>query len=140
MGSDDPKVSRTKGVVDMRWRGWYALGSILMMIVGAFKFITGIIGLFRDEWIVLGYNGYMLVDITGLAVWWLIIGALLVLAGMAAMTGRTWGRVIGIIAASVAAVSEFFMLPVYPIWSAIMLAVYVLVLIAFIVVKNPVEE
>ncbi len=124
----------------MRWRGWYALGSILMMIVGAFKFITGIIGLFRDEWIVLGYNGYMLVDITGLAVWWLIIGALLVLAGMAAMTGRTWGRVIGIIAASVAAVSEFFMLPVYPIWSAIMLAVYVLVLIAFIVVKNPVEE
>ena len=69
----------------MRWRGWYALGSILMMIVGAFKFITGIIGLFRDEWIVLGYNGYMLVDITGLAVWWLIMGALLVLGGMAGL-------------------------------------------------------
>ena len=81
----------------MNWRGWYAVGSILMMIVGAFKFITGIIGLFRDEWIVLGYNGYMLVDITGLAVWWLIVGALLVLAGMAAMVAKTWGRVVGII-------------------------------------------
>jgi hypothetical protein len=32
------------------------------------------------------------------------------------------------------------MLPVYPIWSAIMLGVYVLCLIAFIVVKNPIEE
>jgi hypothetical protein len=90
----------------MNWRGWYAIGSILMMIVGAFKFITGIIGLFRDQWIVLGYNGYMLVDITGLAVWWLIIGALLVLAGMAAMVAKTWGRIVGIVALSLAAVSE----------------------------------
>jgi hypothetical protein len=124
----------------MNWRGWYAVGSILMMIVGAFKFITGIIGLFRDEWIILGYNGYMLVDITGLAVWWLIVGALLVLAGMAAMVAKTWGRIVGIVALSLAAVSEFFMIPVYPIWSIIMLAVYVLCLIAFIVVRNPVEE
>jgi hypothetical protein len=132
--------ARREGEVRMNWRGWYAVGSILMMIVGAFKFITGIIGLFRDEWIVLGYNGYMLVDITGLAVWWLIVGALLVLAGMAAMVAKTWGRIVGIVALSLAAVSEFFMMSVSPIWSIIMLAVYVLCLIAFIVVRNPVEE
>jgi hypothetical protein len=136
----DAEGSRTKGVSHMRWQGWYALGAILMMIAGGFKFITGIIGLFRDEWIVLGYNGYMLVDITGLAVWWLIVGALLFLGGMAAMQGRTWGRIVGIVAVSLAAVSEFFMLSVYPVWSVILIAMYVLVLVAFIVVKNPVEE
>jgi hypothetical protein len=123
--------------MQMRWQGWYAFGAILMMIAGGFKFITGIIGLFRDQWLVLGYNGYMLVDITGLAVWWLIVGALLFLGGIAAAGGKTWGRIVGIVAASLAAVSEFFMLSVYPIWSAILIAMYVLVLIAFIVVKKP---
>jgi hypothetical protein len=140
MEPDDSEGSRTRGVMHMRWQGWYALGAILMMIAGGFKFISGIIGLFRDEWLVLGYNGYMLVDITGLAVWWLIVGAILFLGGMAAAQGKTWGRIVGIVGASLAAVSEFFMLSVTPIWSAILVALYVLVLIAFIVVKQPAEE
>ena len=115
-----------------KWGFAITLGSILMMIVGAFKLLTGIIGLFRDEWLLSGYSGYMLVDITGLAIWWLIVGALLLFGGMAALQGKTWGRIVGIIAASLAAVSEFFMLPVTPMWSIIMLVLYIVVLVAFI--------
>ena len=123
-----------------KWDFAITLGSILMMIVGAFKLLTGIIGLFRDEWLLLGYKGYMLVDITGMAIWWLLVGALLLFGGMAAMQGKTWGRIVGIIAASLAAISEFFMLPVTPMWSIIMLTMYVVVLVAFIQWKGkPVE-
>jgi hypothetical protein len=106
-----------------------------MMIAGSFKLITGIVGLFQDEWVIQGFNGYLLVDITGLAVWWLAVGALLLLGGLAAMQGSMWGRIVGIIAASLAAISEFFMLPVYPIWSIVMITLYVIVLIAFIAWK-----
>jgi hypothetical protein len=123
-----------------KWDFAITLGSILMMIVGAFKLLTGIIGLFRDEWLLLGYKGYMLVDITGMAIWWLLVGALLLFGGMAAMQGKTWGRIVGIIAASLAAISEFFMLPVTPMWSIIMLVLYIVVLVAFIQWKGkPVE-
>ncbi len=115
-----------------KWDFAITLGAIIMMIVGAFKLLTGIIGLFRDEWLLLGYKGYMLVDITGLAIWWLAVGALLLFAGMAALQSKTWGRVVGIIAISLAAISEFFMLPVTPMWSIIMLVLYVVVLIGFI--------
>ncbi len=80
----------------------------------------------------------MLVDITGLAIWWLVIGAVLFLGGVAAMQGRTWGRIVGIIAAGLAAVSEFFMIPYYPIWSITLLALYVIVLCAFVSWRAPV--
>jgi predicted membrane protein len=109
-----------------------------MMIAGGFKLISGIIGLFRDEWLVLGYQGYLLVDTTGLAIWWLCVGVVLLFGGMAALRGERWGEVIGIIAAALAAISEFFMIPYFPIWSILLLVVYVIVLIAFI--KAPASE
>ena len=123
--------------MDRKWTNWVTFGSVLMMIVGAFKLISGIIGLFRDEWLVLGYNGYMLVDITGLAVWYICVGALLFLGGIAALQGSKLGRVVGAIAAGLAAISEFFMIPYYPIWSIIMLVLYVIILVAFIAWKGP---
>lgn len=115
-----------------KWSSWVALGSILMIIVGGFKLIAGIIGLFKDQYLVQGTNGYMLVDVTGLAIWWLIIGAVLLFGGMAALNGKSWGYVVGIMAASLAALSEFFSIPYTPIWSIIMIVVYVAVLAAFV--------
>ncbi len=115
-----------------KWTGWVVFGSVLMMIVGVFKAITGLIGLFNDEWLLLGYNGYMLVDITWLAVWWLAVGLLLVFGGMAALNGKTWGLATGVVAAGLAAISEFFMIPVYPLWSILMITLYVITLVAFL--------
>ena len=115
-----------------KWATWVSLGSILMMVVGGFKLIAGIIGLFRDQYLVQGFNGYALVDVTGLAVWWLIVGAVLFFGGMAALSGKSWGYVVGIIAAALAAFSEFFSIPYTPIWSIIMIVVYVAVLAAFV--------
>ena len=123
--------------MDEKWRSWVTFGSVLMMIVGAFKFVSGIIGLFRDEWLIQGYNGYMLVDITGLAIWWIAIGAVLFLGGLAALQGSKLGRVVGGIAAALAAISEFFMIPYSPIWSIIMLVLYVIVLCAFVGWRGP---
>lgn len=115
-----------------KWSTWATLGSIMMMIVGGFKLIAGIIGLFKDQYLVQTSNGYMLVDATGLAIWWLIIGAILLFAGMAALNGKPWGYVVGIMAAALAALSEFFSIPYTPIWSIIMIVVYVAVLTAFV--------
>jgi hypothetical protein len=119
-----------------KWVGWYVFGSVLMITIGVFKAISGIIGLFRDQYLLVGYNGYMLVDITGLAWWWLAVGVVLLLGGLAAIKGKTWGRVVGTVAGAVALVSELFMITVYPVWSVLLIAMYVFVLVSFIVV-NP---
>jgi hypothetical protein len=112
---------------------WVMLGGILMMIVGVFKFIAGIIGLFHGPYLVQATSGgYSLVDPTGLAVWWLIIGAVLAFAGYAALQGKNWGYIVGIIAAAVAAISEFFSIPYTPVWSVCMLVIYIVVISAFV--------
>jgi hypothetical protein len=108
------------------------MGSILMIIAGIFKLISGIIGLFNDQWLVIGYSGFRLVDPTAHAVWWLLVGVVLLLGGFAALSGKRWGEIVGIVFVSLAAISEFFMIPYFPIWSVFLLVVYVLVLIGFI--------
>ena len=123
----------------MKWRGWAAIGAILMMVAGAFQIISGIYGLFNDEWVVLGYSGYFLVDVTGLAVWTLLIGVVLLLGGMAVVQGSTLGRIVGVIAASLAIISQLFMIPVHPVWSIVLIVLYVMALIGFVVVKGPME-
>jgi hypothetical protein len=129
--------SAIKGVgMDRKWTNWVTFGSVLMMIVGAFKLISGIIGLFRDEWLVLGYNGYLLVDITGLAVWYLCVGAILFLGGGRRAAGQHSG---GDWRCGRRSCRHLRVLhdPHYPIWSIIMLILYVIVLVAFIAWKGP---
>jgi hypothetical protein len=121
------------------WRGWAAFGAILMMVVGVFQIISGIWGLFNDQWIVQGYNGYFIVDVTGLAIWYICIGVVLLLGGFAVIQGSTIGRIVGIVAASLAIISQLFALPVHPIWSILLIGMFVMALIAFIVMREPLE-
>ena len=125
--------------MDSKWSGWAAAGGMLMVIVGIFRALTGFIGLFNDEWVVRGFSAYYFVDISALAWWMLIMGLLLVLAGLGVLAGQTWARVVGVIFVGLAAISELFWIPVYPIWSIVMLALYVFIIYGLIVAK-PVND
>jgi predicted flap endonuclease-1-like 5' DNA nuclease len=120
-------------------RGWAAFGAILMMVVGVFQILSGIFGLVNDQWVILGYSGYFLVDVTGLAVWYIAIGAVLLLGGIAVVQGSRIGRIVGVVAASLAIVSQLLVLQVHPVWSVLLIALYVMALIAFMTVKGPLE-
>ena len=113
-----------------RWTGWAAAGALLLITVGAFRAITGFIGIFKDEWVVRGFNAYYFIDVSGLAWWMLIMGLLLIFAGLAVLAGQTWGRVVGAIFVGLAMISELMWLPVYPIWSIVMMVMYALILYA----------
>ena len=119
-----------------KWQGWAATGGILMLIVGAFKAISGVIGLFNDEWIVRGFNAYYFIDISALAWWYIIVGVILLFAGMAVLNGQAWGRWVGLFSAGVAIVSEMLWLPIYPVWSILLITMYVFIMIGLIAVRS----
>ena len=121
------------------WRGWAAFGAILMMVVGVFQILSGIFGLLNDQWVILGYSGYFLVDVTGLAIWYIAVGAVLLLGGMAVVQGSRIGRIVGVVAASLAIVSQLLVLQVHPVWSVLLIALYAMALIAFVTAKGPLE-
>ena len=118
-----------------KWQGWAAVAGIMMIVVGAFKAFSGFIGLFNDEWIVRGFNAYFFIDLTALAWWYLLIGLILVLAGLAAMQMKAWGRWVGVIAVGLAMISEFMWLPVYPIWSILLITLYFFMIIGLVIAR-----
>jgi uncharacterized membrane protein HdeD (DUF308 family) len=122
-----------------KWWGWLAFGLILMLLLGAFKILAGIFGLFTNEWLVQGTEGYSLVDATGLAIWWIVSGVVLILGAVAVTKGKTWGRIVGIVAVGAALISELFELPNHPLWSVLLIVAFVFILISFVVVRLPAQ-
>lgn len=116
------------------WVGWIAFAGVMMLLVGSFHIIQGLVAVFEDE--------YFLVSTSGLAVsmdftawgWTHIIGGIvLVLAGIAVFSGRIWARTVGVILAVLSALVNIAFLAAYPIWSVTMIAVDILVIWALTV-------
>lgn len=116
------------------WVGWIVFAAVMMIILGCFHAIAGLVALFDDQKFLISDSGLVVsVDYTAWGWVHLIGGIIVVLAGIALFAGKMWARVIGVIAASVSAIVNIAFLPAYPIWSAIMIAVDILVIWAITV-------
>jgi hypothetical protein len=62
----------------------------------------------------------------------LIIGAVVFAAGVCVMLGMVWARVAGVMLATLSAVASFMILPYYPIWSIIGIAVDLFIIWALV--------
>jgi hypothetical protein len=115
------------------WVGWLAFAGTMMILVGAFQAIDGLIALFKDELYVVRPNGLVInIDYTAWGWTHLLLGVLLIAAGYAVFSGRVWGRTLGVIAALLSAIVNFAFIPAYPVWSLIIITVDVLVIYALI--------
>jgi hypothetical protein len=116
------------------WVGWIAFAGLIMLVLGMFHVIQGLVALFQDEYFLVGKSGLTVhVDFTTWGWIHLIGGVIIAGAGIALFTGRVWARTIGVILAMVSAIINVGFLSEYPIWSAIMIAFDVLVIWALTV-------
>jgi hypothetical protein len=106
----------------------------LMIMLGAFHAIQGLVALFNDEYYLVGPGGLTLrVDYTSWGWGHLIVGVLVVLAGAALFAGRTWAQGVGVVLAMLSAIANFVFIAAYPVWSSIAIAVDVLIIYALVV-------
>jgi hypothetical protein len=108
--------------------GLTLFAATMMVIVGCFQAMQGLIALFNDTFYVVGQEWTFEFDITGWGWIHLIMGAGLVVAGVFLFQGALWARAVGIAVAALSAVLNFMWLPYYPIWSILIIAVDVLVI------------
>ena len=108
--------------------GLTLFAATMMVIGGFFQAMQGLIALFNDTFYVVGEEWTFEFDITGWGWIHLIMGAVLVVAGVFLFQGAVWARVVGIAVAALSAVLNFMWLPYYPIWSILIIAVDVLVI------------
>jgi hypothetical protein len=105
-----------------------------MIMLGCFHAIQGLVALFDDQKFLVTDSG--LVASADYTVWgWvhLIGGIIVALAGIALFAGRMWARIVCVIAAFLSAIVNITFLSAYPIWSAIMIALDILIIWALTV-------
>jgi hypothetical protein len=120
------------GRADQTTSGW-AVGfilfaAIMMIMVGIWQALQGLIAIFENEFYVATRNYLFEFDAT---VWgWihLLIGLLVAFAGWGLLSGRTWARMVAITLAVLSAIANFLFIPYYPFWSLLIIAVDVFVI------------
>ena len=119
----------TKGTT--AWVGWIGFAGFILVLNGVFSAIQGLAALVgSDIYYVIADGALYFVDITTWGWWNLIIGVVLILTGVALLTGATWARVVAIILAGLSAIGQLLLLPAQPWWSVIVIAIDVLIIYA----------
>ena len=108
--------------------GFTMFAAIMLMIAGSFQIIAGLAGIFENEFYAATPNYFLKFDAS---VWgWihLLWGVLVLIGGLGLLSGSLWGRTLGVIAAAGAAVANFAFIPLYPVWSIVVIALSVAVI------------
>jgi len=115
------------------WVGWISFAGIMLIIGGIFSATYGLIAILNDNWAVWGNRGTVYLDLTQWGWVHLIAGVVVLLAGIGVMSGNILARTIAVVVAGVSMVLNFVALPIYPVWSILMITVDVLIIWALIV-------
>jgi hypothetical protein len=115
------------------WVGWVYFGGTMLVLVGIFNVIEGLVALFNDQFYVPTRQGVLVFDLTAWGWIHLIVGGLAVIAGVGLFTGAMWARVFGVILAGVNAIAQLAFLSAYPVWAVVVIALDVLVIWALVV-------
>jgi hypothetical protein len=111
------------------WVGWVVFAGFMLVLLGSFHIIQGLVAVFRDEVFLVGPKGLVVnVDYTAWGWTHIIGGALAILVGACLLAGQMWARVVAVIVAMLSAIANIIFLPAYPVWSTIMVAIDVLVI------------
>lgn len=113
------------------WVGWAYFASIMLIIGAAIDIFYGIMAIVGPNTAYFVSGGAVASFNVAAWGWWsLIVGVLLLLAGIFLMRGAMWARVFAVIIAAINAVSQLMSLPAQPWWSIVMVAIDVLVIYA----------
>lgn len=125
---DMPQTIAVPARTEARWSGRLAFGGVMMIVVGLFNVILGLVALFDSAYYVLGPRGLLVLDLAGWGWLHLILGALIAVTGCALFTGVAWARVVTVLLAGFNALASLAFLSAYPLWSTIVIVLDVLVI------------
>ena len=112
--------------------GFIMFAAIMMIMVGIFQALQGLVAIFENEFYVPTRNYLFEFDVTAWGWIHLLVGAIVAFAGWGLLSGQTWARVVGITLALLSATANFLFIPYYPFWSMLIIAVDIFVIWALV--------
>ena len=108
--------------------GFILFAAIMMLMVGVFQALQGLVAIFENEFYVSTRNYLFQFDATSWGWIHLLIGLLVAFAGWGLLSGRTWARAVAITLAVLSAIANFAFIPYYPFWSITVIALDIFVI------------
>jgi len=135
---DRPPVPATEndhsGPPATGWAGWVVFGGVMLIVLGLFQAVQGLVALFDDGFYLARPNGLVInVDYNTWGWFHLVLGIVAALTGVGLLAGNMAARVVGVIIAIISAVANLAFIAAYPVWSTIVIAIDVIVIYAIIV-------
>jgi hypothetical protein len=116
------------------WVGWVVFAATMLVMLGTFHAIQGLVALFQDSYYLVGAEGLVVsLDFTTWGWAHLILGVLAVVTGIALLSGATWARALAVVVAFLSAIANVGFLAAYPVWSTLMIALNVVIIYAITV-------
>jgi hypothetical protein len=108
--------------------GFILFAAIMMLMVGVFQALQGLVGIFENEFYVQTRNYLFQFDATTWGWIHLVLGLLVAFAGWGLLSGRTWARTVAITLAVLSAIANFLFIPYYPFWSLLIITLDIFVI------------
>ncbi len=108
--------------------GWTVFAGCILVMVGVYQVIAGLVAIIDDQFFVVGEEWTFQFDTTAWGWIHLILGVVLVLAGIGIFSGNVVARAVGVALAALSAIAAFMWLPYYPIWALVIIALDIAVI------------
>jgi hypothetical protein len=108
--------------------GFTYFAAVMMMLSGGFEILQGLSAIIKKHFYVVGSEYIYKINVTTWGWIHLILGVIVLLAGVALLRGALWARIVGIALAALIVLANFLWLPYYPVWAAVIIAVNVVVI------------
>jgi hypothetical protein len=122
------------------WVGWAYFASFMMLGLGVLQSIAGLAGIFKDNYYVVTQSHLLAFNFKTWGWINLIIGIVIVLAGLEVLRGAVWARTVAVLLAILSLVANMGFLNAYPIWSIIMMIIDVMVIYSLTVHGGELRE
>jgi hypothetical protein len=96
--------------------------AVILILVGFFGIIQGIVGLLNNEFYVVTEKWVFQFDITTWGWIQILVGIIALGAGFGLIAGQAWARAVAVVAACLSIVANFLWLPHYPWWAMLVIA------------------
>jgi hypothetical protein len=102
--------------------GWIIFASCMMIMIGVFHAIAGLVAIVDDGFYVVAPEYVFQFDATTWGWIHLLVGIAILVSGLYLFTGAVLARTVGVIMAIISAIIGFTWLPWYPVWGIVIVA------------------
>lgn len=112
--------------------GFTIAAAVLLTVSGTSNILEGLAAIIRGSFFVVLPRYTFELSATGWGWFHLILGIVVLAAGIGLLTDQVWARAIGVAVAGISAIVNFLFIPYQPVWSVVLIAIDVAIIWALL--------